>query len=80
MRTEQKIIDSIEAIEHIICEKDEMARLMMPLVKLLMPVVREADINRLPKEGRCIELSKVHFHEQHEKAVKRVMGIDIVWI
>jgi len=80
MRSEKAILDSIEAIERTICEIDEMARLMMPLVKLLLPVSKQADIDRLPREGRHIELSKVHFYEQYEKGISRAIGFDIIWI
>lgn len=50
------------------------------IVELLLPVSKQADIDRLPRERRHVKVCTVCYHKQYENGINRAVGFDIVWV
>ena len=75
----QSILDRIEVIERTIQEADSMARLLMPLIAVMLPMVKVLDDAGVPKENRHIEISQTSFLEQYNAGINKVLGVQIHW-
>ncbi len=69
----------IGRIEEACAEIDRLTDLMCPLVRHLMPIAEQMDIDAVPDKGRTVTLNRFDWKKQYKEGVNRCMGFDILW-